>query len=236
MNNKIRELDKNEELKLEKNIIWIFGLTDPALDNGYFTDDAANMLSRQISTNGNNLLENPLICKDLGMLKVGVKDVKMVTEWRTDSDYFFSHIYSETWKFYLRKLILNRIYSQFKDLSKKIIVNESKGIGSSSIISECLPNSKIIFLVQNEKAAVDYSTELLLKDKNKLVFSSLISKLDREEAQKIVSRRWKKLEKIMMQVYNSHSEGFRYIVNLEDLNQSPHDEMEKILKFILLTE
>ena len=80
MNNKIRELDKNEELKLEKNIIWIFGLTDPVLDNGHFTDDAANMLSRQISTNGNNLLENPLICKDLGMLKVGVKDVKLVTE------------------------------------------------------------------------------------------------------------------------------------------------------------
>ncbi len=230
MNNKIRELDKNEELKLEKNIIWIFGLTDPALDNGYFTDDAANMLSRQISTNGNNLLENPLICKDLGMLKVGVKDVKMVTEWRADPDYFFSHRYSETWKFYLRKLILNRIYSQFKDLSKKIIVNELKGIGSSSIISECLPNSKIIFLVQNENAAVDYSTKLLLKDKNKLFFTSLISKLDKKEAQKIVSRRWKKLEKIMIQVYNSHSEGLRYMVNLEDLKENPHDELEKILK------
>ena len=117
---------------------------------------------------------------------------------------------------------------QIKQLNEKIIVNESKGMGSSSIISECLPNSKIIFLVQNEKAAVDYSTELLLKDKNKLVFSSLISKLDREEAQKIVSRRWKKLEKIMMQVYNSHSEGLRYMVNFEDLKENPQDELEKI--------
>ena len=76
----------------------------------------------------------------------------------------------------------------------------------------------------------------MLKDKNKLFFTSLISKLDRKEASKIVSMRWKKLEKIMMQAYNSHSERLRYIVNLEDLKESPHDEIEKILNFILLTE
>jgi len=165
MSNKVTMLTEHDELKLEKNIVWVFGLTDPVFQNGYFPEDSMNVLCKKLSRNENKLLLNPLICKDLGSLKVGVKSVKTVLEWRNDADYFFSKRYSNTWKLYLRKLILNRIHAQFQDLSNKIIICESTGIGTSLFISECMPKSKIIFLLQNDSSAIEYFTNHLMKDK-----------------------------------------------------------------------
>ena len=72
-----------------------------------------------------------------------------------NQDYFFHNTFKETWKFYMRKLILNRIYAQYKDLSNKIIIKEPHGSLAADIISECLPNSKIIILLRDGRDVID---------------------------------------------------------------------------------
>ena len=69
--------------------------------------------------------------------------------------YFFADEYKETWQFFLRKLILNRIYSQYQDLTKKVIIKEPHGSLAADVISECLPNSQIIFLLRDGRDVVD---------------------------------------------------------------------------------
>jgi len=193
MNNKmLYELTEEDETQLEKNIIWVFG----------FPNNAVSSLSKLLSKYECNLFDKPQICKELGMIKLGLTNAKTFHEWRKDPDYFFSHKYSETWKFYLRKLILNRIYAQFQELHKKIIINEPDGVGASTTISDCLPNSKLLFLVQEDNLAIKYFINNILKNRKKITVSS-VAKWDENVAYKMVSNKVKKLKKVIMQAYNS---------------------------------
>ena len=221
MNNKnIIELTKNEELVLEKNLIWIFG----------YPNFVVNHLSRLLSEHGNYLLNEPLICKNLGMLKVGLSGTRTFTEYRKDQHYFFSNVFSETWKFYLRKLILNRIHAQFQNLNKKIIINEPIGNGASNIISECFPDSKIIFVLPDDSSAINSFINELSENKNKLLVKSM-SEMDHKVVRYVVTKRWMKLKEIMMEAYN-HKKDLRYIVNNEKLINDKNIELRKIFNFL----
>ena len=153
----INELTEKEELLLEKNLVWVFG----------FPKNAVIFLSKQLSFVEKNLFDEPLFCRNLGKLRFGMDRTIMDIEFfEKNPDYLFAIRYYETWRFYLRKLILNRIYSQFQDLSKKIIINEPEGISACSTISQCLPNSKMILVLPSEKYAINSFSNEIQADKS----------------------------------------------------------------------
>ena len=216
------ELTKNEELLLEANLVWVFGSPETKL----------NLLCKQISTYHNHLLNQPQVCKDLGMMKVGLHSTRTFTEYRKDQDYFFSHQYSKTWMYYLKKLIINRIYSQFKDLTKKIIINEPQGAGASYIISEMFPKSRLLILLQDDKKEIDSFADQVMKNKKKLLVTSLNTELTKEEIYEIVTHRWMKIKEILMKAYNFKSKDLRYLIKYDNLKSIPQDEFKKIFKFL----
>jgi len=215
-------LNQEEEELFEKNLIWIFG----------YPEQASNLLSKHLSAHDIGLLDKPQLCKNLGALKVGLNNTKSFTEYRKDQDYFFSNQYHKTWMFYLRRLILNRIYAQFPSLTKKIIINEPEGLGASFIISQCFPHSKLIILVEENEKAIESFTKEVMKNKKKLLVTSLKPDLKEEEIQKIVKHRWLKLAEIINNAYNYKPKELRYLVNYEDLKNKTNDELEKIFRFL----
>jgi len=129
-------------------------------------------------------------------------------------------------------LILNRIYSQFNDFSKKIIINEPEGVGASAIISKTFPQSTIIFLLEeNLSSVIDSFSDDLLTDRSQLPVSSLFD-LDKNEVNKIVTNRFSKFKKIILETYGSHSKEVRYMVKFEDLISNSKEELKKIYQFL----
>ena len=118
------ELTPEQEDILEKNLVWIF-----ASPRSGTTWVAAELLS-----NYTHIMDEPYIGTHLAGPFNGImgKDAdssysrreKMVKQHRSRDDYFFSNRYKDSWKHFARKLILNRIYAQFQDLEKKIIIKE----------------------------------------------------------------------------------------------------------------
>lgn len=222
MSDKKKFLNNDEEDILEKNLVWMFG----------YPENVLNLLSNYLSAKNFEILEKPQLCKNLGTLKVGLNNTRTFTEYRKDKDYFFSNHYHKTWMFWLRKLILNRVHAQFQSLTKKIIISEPEGIGASFIISQCLPSSKLIILVPENDKAVELFTNEVMKNKKKLLITSLKPDLNRDEVQEIVEHRWSKIDEIIKNAYDFKHQQLRYKVNYEDLKNSTDIELEKIFKFL----
>lgn len=129
------ELTCDEELMLEKNIVWIFG----------FYRSGTTWLGTQLLSHNTLIMHEPGITEHLGVhWETKYEVVRRFDRFYNEPNYFFSKRYENVWKYYLRKLILHRIYYQFFDLTHKIIIKEPSLVGGFDIISSCLPNSKII--------------------------------------------------------------------------------------------
>lgn len=214
-------LTEKQELKLEQNLIWVYG----------FPNHAVSVLSKQLVGNKINFLDKPKICREPGMIKLGLHSARTTWEWRDDPDYFFSKKFGETWEFYLKKLILARIFSQFQDLSNKIIINEPQVVGSASIISKIFSNSKIIFLIEdNLPTFVKLFSKQVLIDRNKLGLIAMFD-LEEKEIQKISSIKFQKFKEIIMDVYDSRSSNSCYLVKYNEIKQNPFTELKKIYEF-----
>ena len=97
-------LSPEQESILEKNLVWI--LASPR--------SGTTWLSVQLLSHGTHLFGEPLIGEHLASIRdLGGKPVRRIDDAKNRPDYFFSEKYKNTWKFYLRKLILHRIYAQF---------------------------------------------------------------------------------------------------------------------------
>lgn len=216
-------LNEEEELMLEKNIVWIFG----------FPKNEVSLFSKKLASDQNYLMNEPLFAKNLGVLRLGVDRTITDTEFfDKNPDYLFSKRFQETWKFYLRKLILNRFHSQFPDLTKKIIINESEGESGSLIISKTLPYSKILFLLPDEKYAIDSFSKEILTDENKILISKLV-KVDNNLAKEISTNRWLKIKNIINQVSESNKNRCLIVQN-ENFQKKSSEEMSKIYQFLNL--
>ncbi len=128
------ELSEEQELKLEKNIVWIFGFREwDWFDNEIFPNSVSFMNEPAIglhlnyfsvTKNGQSTLLNSL-------QKIDKKE---------KFDYFFYNGFSETWNYYLRKLILERVRTQFDNNETPIVIKEFNGSIGANMISNCLPN------------------------------------------------------------------------------------------------
>ena len=221
---KIKELSTEQESQLEQNLVWIFASRR----------SGTTWLGKELLSHETRFLDEPLIGIHLGryeMSKTGL--VRTFDVQKDRKDYFFSDVFGDSWKFYLRKLILNRIYSQFQDLTHKIIIKEPTGSIASDILAQCMPNSKIIVLLRDGRDVLDSIIDGLEKggwesqDKH-----PELTKDKKLEFIRQSSRFWTKLMKVLMDTFDSHNKKLRLKIRYEDLRKNTLEELQKIYQFL----
>jgi len=220
-----KELTAEEESILEHNIVWIFG--SPRSGTSWL---ATELLSFKTKVINEPHLEDHLAARLPG---INNQIIKWVDRRKSYPDYFFSDAHKETWLFYLRKLILNRIYSQIQDLSKIIIIKSPGSFGASDIISECLPNSKVIILLRDGRDVID--SLLDARGKNGFMnidLDPITSSNDRFSFIQFRTRMWVKLMENLLKTCTIHSEKLQMVVKYEDLRKKTKEELQKIYRFI----
>jgi len=222
----MKELLASEEVELEKNLVWIFA------DRRSGTTWIKELLSYNTFS-----IDEPLIGLHLGRSTEGKNSFARTLDVQKDrDDYFFCHNYKNIWKFFLRKLILNRIYNQFNKLSTPIIIKEPTGSMAADLISECLTNSKIIILLRDGRDVIDSKVDEnalggweLEKKKNlrrDLLGENRINYIKRH------SKFWKTLIEILLKTYENHPKKLRYMLKYEDLKNDTELELQKIYQFL----
>jgi len=223
-----KELSENDEKILEKNIVWIFA--SPR--------SGTQWLGTKLLTFRTNVSQGPSIGLSLGSIHhetgFGDKIIRQFEFRGHESDYFLSNQYKRTWQHYIRKLILNRLYAQFWDLSKKIIIPDPEGSMAADIISECLPNSKIIILLRDGRDVLDSLVDLLqpntwyTKDgKSNPIYPE--TRLNRIEW---LIKKWIMLIEILLKTYECHPKKNCIKIKYEDLRTNTPEILQKIYNFI----
>jgi len=145
MINNYRELTSEEELILEKNLVWIFASNR----------SGTTWMARGLLSYDTYIMNEPLIGYHLANFTRSPEPITSTEQGELRNFYFFHRGYQNFWNPHLRKMILNRIFAQFPDLSRKIIIKEPNGSLGASFISKCLPNSKIILVLRDGRDVLD---------------------------------------------------------------------------------
>jgi len=223
------ELTNDQETILEKNLVWIF-----ASSRSGTTWLGSELLKYQTFT-----MREPKIDMHLGLRSTINKD--LLTEMELNEyrpGYIFSFAYRNTWKYYLRKLILNRIYSQFKNISKKIIIKEpTPGTLGFETIADCFPNSKIIWLLRDGRDVIDSQIDAREHGHSK---GGRFSKHDGKPMQQnqrlnFIRNRaiiWIQIIQRMKKTFENHHPDLRLFVRYEDLRKNTIEELSKIYQFL----
>ncbi len=146
-------------------------------------------------------------------------------------NYFFFEGFQDIWKFYLRKLILNRIYSQFNDFSK-VVIKDCKNNFAPDIISSCLPKSRLIILSGDKKDYLD----LFFSQNRNFVKKADSSHTDKkfENLFTIQAGQWFNKKRLLLKAYDNHEPSLRLLIKSEDLEENIEEELEKIFNFLKL--
>ena len=219
----VRELTIEQENELEKNLVWIF-----ASPRSGTTWLGARLLAERFL-----MIDEPKIGSHLGFSRLGKNTIGDLISLENREDYFFSNQFKDTWKYFLRKLILNRIYAQIRDTRKKIIIKEPNGSIGADMISDCLPNSKIIILLRDGRDIVDslvdaFSEKGWLAKKGGMA----LSVDNRLEYIKQQSNRWKNLVNILLKIQKIHPKGNRILIKYEDLLGETFKVLKNIFQFL----
>ena len=151
----IPKLSDDDENKLESNLVWIFA----SLRSG------TTWLGTELLRFQTKIINEPNLSAHLGNLMP--EGSPFLTNYEMyqarGPHYFFSKKFEPVWKFYLRKLILNRIFAQTNEINSKTIIKEPGGAGYF-MISECLPKSKVILLLRDGRDVIDSLLSATMKD------------------------------------------------------------------------
>jgi hypothetical protein len=218
---RVRELKPEEELKLEENLVWIFA--SPR--------SGTTWLATQLLSYDTLLIDESNVGVYLGAFFIDRVDyTRMYDMFFDQGRHFLSYRYSDTWSYYLRKLILNRIYAQFKDLDHKIILKEPNGSWAADIIAQCLPRSRIIIVVRDGRDTVDSRFYSSVKG------SWAHKTFDENENRTAFIQRYAKLWKVIMEscmtAYENHYPDLRLLVKYEELRFNTFDLIKKMYQFI----
>ena len=223
---RFEELKLKEELLLEKNLIWIFG----AHRSG------TTWLASQLLSYKTHCINEPHVSSHLATREEGVTDrlVRRIDHMKNLHSYFFSSRYKETWKFYLRKMILNRIFAEVRDLSHKVILKEPGGVvGAPDIILDCLPNSKMIVLLRDGRDVLDSVRDARGKSGFMKKFGDTpITKKNRSTFIEFQSKVWTTYMENLLKTYSKYPKKLRCMVKYEDLLNNTAEELGKLYKFI----
>jgi len=223
---KLPELSPEEELSLEKNLVWVISSTR----------SGSTWLSKYLLSFKTNYINEPNLSQYLGLKAPPISDKNTDMEYFSQRpDYFFSFRYKNTWLFYLRKLILNRIHAQVNDFSKKIIIQEPGGLGFLTI-SECLSYSKIIVLFRDGRDVVDSQLDprinLPPKGRLSMQIEEPLGKQGRSDFVREQSKHWVKTMTVLQLACKSHPKGKLFVTKYEELLNNTLEETLKIYKFL----
>jgi len=220
-------LSEDDELTLEKNLIWIFA----------DRRSGTTWLAKELLSYNTNWMDEPLIGLHLGRYEFSKNRFTRMLEMQADrKDYFFSKEQKDTWQFFLRKLILNRINNQFDDISKKIIIKEPTGSMASDILAQCLPHSKIIILLRDGRDIIDSKIDAESPGgweiKEKKGFRQEVTRTNRPQYIRKFSILWNGIIEILLKAYENHSSELRLLLKYEDLRVNTFEELKKIYQFL----
>lgn len=221
------EMNQDEEKELEENLVWI--LASPR--------SGTTWLSKNLLSYNTHILNEFNITKHLGTgaTFMGNKKTFMNIQGKR-RDYIFSLEYKDTWVYYLRKLVVNRIYSQFNDTSKKVIIKEP-AIAGILTVSQIFPNSKIIFIVRDGRDIVDSQLDGRVHGFEKggrfqgKTFP-ILNKKNREVFIKNSSENWVRITQEILETHEKHDKNKCYLVKYESLLYDTLTELEKIYDFL----
>jgi len=224
LSTKPAHLTTEQELIFEKNLVWV--LSSPR--------SGTTWLVKELLRYQTFALDEPYLGLHLASLGAITGNHEMSEQHKNRPDYFFSKDYETTWKFYLRKLILNRIFSQFKDLSKKIIIKEPNGSEGSDNILHCLPSSKFILVLRDGRDVVDSLLDSRLPggwnaDKHYVL---TVTQDTKNEFLRRFATHWKNRMKILLDAYEKHPKELRVKIRYEDLRKNTNVEVTKLYDFI----
>jgi len=225
INEPIHLTDQQEGI-LEKNLVWIF-----ASPRSGTTWLATELLSKH-----SHCFHEPLLGEHISSVReLGGDLLRRIDEDRKRPHYFFSDSFKPTWKYYLRKLILHRIYAQFPILHTTIVVKEPNGSFASDIIAETLPNSKIIVVLRDPR-------DILLSQVTALSEGGYAANEDERWKPlggqrklnfiKVMSKRWVALIDVLLRAYENHAEDKRLLLKYEELRNNTKPELKKIFNFL----
>jgi len=221
------ELTSEQELILEKNIVWLFGSAR----------SGTTWLGTQLLSHNTLIMSEPHITNHIGFRNWGVKDrvARHIDLRSKNPDYFFSKMYQNTWMYFLRKLILNRIYSQFLDLTHTIVIKEPMGIGASDIISKCMPHSKIIILLRDGRDVIDSQIDAIRDDTSWATIRTGTTPLDPNKIKETIeeyAKSWTSLIDNLMNTYENHAQDKLLLLRYEKLRRDTVEELQRIYKFL----
>jgi len=218
----ISELSNDQEQTLEKNLVWIFG--SPRSGTTWL---GKNLLSYNTHT----FLE-PYIGAHVAFPGILHNIPKIMLAHRNRENYFFCNKYQNTWKFYLRKLILNRIYAQFQDLSRKIIIKEPSGTHGADILVTCLPMSKVIILIRDGRDVVDSGIDAMKEGSWRSKMTGSVEITSKQIRIRNLATAWKVRIELLNKLFDNYPKELRLRLKYEDLLKNTFDELQKIFKFI----
>ena len=225
-----QQLSAEEEDILEKNIVWVIGSSR----------SGTTWLATQLLSYDTHVINETRISRHLGRLFGNPEHLESEIESEQHrKDYFFSLELKKNWMFHLRKFILNRIYAQFNNINKKIIIKEPSAddIGFT-IISECLSNSKIIFVKRDGRDVLDSQIDANIHGFSKGGrFESKVHRkpLSPENRLNFIKNRayfWVKVMENLIMAYENHPDELKISVSYENLRKNTFQEILRIYQFL----
>ncbi len=225
MNSKQNTNIGDKELSdLERKITWVF------------TSIGTNKLANLLFSKYANILDEPYLGQHLGIFTDRRGD-EIVTNFEIHhdrEDYLFCEKYKKIWSYYLRKLILARLFSQFGNSQKPIIINDLPIANfASNVLAEVTPNSKVLIFVRDGRNVVNHKAASLIPlGKGLQMGLSFFSQNNKIEFLKMESRKWEKMSSILLDIKKNHNESLIKIIHYEDLLDNPLKELKKIFQFL----
>jgi len=220
LSNFYNELTKEEENIIESKMIWILG--SPRSGTTWLTTQLLNLKE-------NVVWNEPFIGKHLDcMVSAGFENGPIF-----DNNYFFSDNHKAFWLPALRKLILARAYSQSLNLINNIVIKEPSGAGTAKLLMECLPRSKMIFLLRDGRDVIDSILDAR-RPEGSWAMDAIPLTTENQRAQAI--RQQAKTYLIFTEncekAYNLHDPKLRLLVKYEELMKNTFSEIKRIYDFI----
>ncbi len=210
-----RTLPELEEAQLERKMVWILG-------SGR---SGSTWLATQLLNNPENVIwDEPYVGGHFPMVEAWQKN--------RGGTYFFSKNHEKIWKPCLRKLILQRTLSEFGRSDKNVIIKEPNVGHGMGIVLECLPNSKLVFLLRDGRDVVDSQIDAFKKGSWNEDGAVWIKNTTREQRIELFSKGWTKSIKSVFESFQKHNSKLKILVKYEDLLTSTLDELQKIYDFI----
>jgi hypothetical protein len=179
---------------------------------------------------------HPLGFEESGMLLPGSR--------ANDPNYFFSSAYRHVWQPQLRRLILDRLLGQSRDVARKrgikapiTIIKEPAGSQVAEFIFSVLPASRLLFLVRDPRDVLDSTLDAVQGGSwlaNLFGASGDLPAQARLDFLRGQAHRWLARTKAVQDAYDRLPANQRYRVRYEDLRANTTPELLSILRWLEL--